>query len=225
MGLAMPREGFHKRIKELEREVTQMGEMVITAVHRSVEALRDLNVNQARQVIDHDADVDRKRWQLEEWCVDLIATQQPVASDLREIIATLGIVRDLERIGDYAEGIGKIVLLHGDQPLVRPLMYLPVMTEKATSMLRRSIEAFVQRDAKTARAICDEDDQVDQLYDQAYHDLIGHMIKDPSVITQATYLIWAAHNVERIADRATNIAESVVYLVTGIPTELNVSKY
>jgi len=225
MGLAMPREGFHKRIKELEREVTQMGEMVITAVHRSVEALRDLNVNQARQVIDHDADVDRKRWQLEEWCVDLIATQQPVASDLREIIATLGIVRDLERIGDYAEGIGKIVLLHGDQPLVRPLMYLPVMTEKATSMLRRSIEAFVQRDAKTARAICDEDDQVDQLYDQAYHDLIGHMIKDPSVITRATYLIWAAHNVERIADRATNIAESVVYLVTGIPTELNVSKY
>jgi len=225
MGLAMPREGFHKRIKELEREVTQMGEMVITAVHRSVEALRDLNVNQARQVIDHDADVDRKRWQLEEWCVDLIATQQPVASDLREIIATLGIVRDLERIGDYAEGIGKIVLLHGDQPLVRPLMYLPVMTEKATSMLRRSIEAFVQRDAKTARTICDEDDQVDQLYDQAYHDLIGHMIKDPSVITRATYLIWAAHNVERIADRATNIAESVVYLVTGIPTELNVSKY
>ncbi len=115
--------------------------------------------------------------------------------------------------------------MHGDEPLVRPLTYLPAMTEKAVGMLRRSLEAFVQRDAKAARMICDEDDDVDRLYDQAYHDLIGYMIKDPSVITRATYLIWAAHNIERIADRATNIAESVVYLVTGTPTELNVSKY
>jgi phosphate transport system protein len=126
---------------------------------------------------------------------------------------------------DLGERIGKIVLMHGDEPLVRPLTYLPAMTEKAVGMLRRSLEAFVQRDAKAARLICDEDDDVDRLYDQAYHDLIGYMIKDPSVITRATYLIWAAHNIERVADRATNIAESVVYLVTGTPTELNVSKY
>lgn len=221
----MPREGFHRRIKELEHEVLEMGEMVFDAIHRSVEALKNLDAETARQVITNDAQVDRKRWQLEDRCVDLIATQQPVASDLREIIATLSIVRDLERIGDYAEGIGKIVLMHGDEPLVRPLTYLPAMTEKAVGMLRRSLEAFVQRDAKAARLICDEDDDVDRLYDQAYHDLIGYMIKDPSVITRATYLIWAAHNIERVADRATNIAESVVYLVTGTPTELNVSKY
>ncbi len=221
----MPREGFHRRMKELERDVTQMGEMVIEAIQQSVAALKDLNVEQARQVIANDAQVDKKRWELEDECVDLIATQQPVASDLREIIATLSVVRDLERIGDYAEGIGKIVLLHGEEPLVRPLTYLPPMAEKAVGMLRRSIEALIARDAKAARAICDEDDEVDRLYDQAYHDLIGYMIKDPSVITRATYLIWAAHNVERIADRATNIAESVVYLVTGTPMELNVSKY
>jgi len=202
-----------------------MGEMVFDAIHRSVEALKNLDAETARQIITNDAQVDRKRWQLEDRCVDLIATQQPVASDLREIIATLSIVRDLERIGDYAEGIGKIVLMHGDEPLVKPLTHLPVMAEKAVGMLRRSLEAFVQRDAKAARLICDEDDAVDKLYDQAYHDLIGYMIKDPSVITRATYLIWAAHNIERIADRATNIAESVVYLVTGTPTELNVSKY
>jgi phosphate transport system protein len=202
-----------------------MGEMVFDAIHRSVEALRNLDAETARQVVANDAQVDRKRWQLEDRCVDLIATQQPVASDLREIIATLSIVRDLERIGDYAEGIGKIVLMHGDEPLVKPLTHLPVMADKAVGMLRRSLEAFVQRDAKAARLICDEDDAVDKLYDQAYHDLIGYMIKDPSVITRATYLIWAAHNIERIADRATNIAESVVYLVTGTPTELNVSKY
>jgi phosphate transport system protein len=221
----MPREGFHRRIKELEHDVLEMSEMVCDAIGRSVEALKKLDTETAKQIVADDAQVDKKRWQLEDRCVDLIATQQPVASDLREIIATLSIVRDLERIGDYAEGIGKIVLLHGGEPLVRPLTYLPAMTEKAVGMLRRSLEAFVQRDAQAARRICDEDDEVDRLYDQAYHDLIGYMIKDPSVITRATYLIWAAHNVERIADRATNIAESVVYLVTGTPTELNVSKY
>jgi phosphate transport system protein len=165
------------------------------------------------------------RWGLEDKCVDLIATQQPVASDLREIVATLSIVRDLERIGDYAEGIGKIVLMHGDEPLVRPLIYVPQMAAKAVSMLRRSLDAFVQRDAQTARVICGEDDEVDKLYDEAYHDLLNRMIKDPSVVTRATYLIWSLHNVERIADRATNIAESVVYLVTGTPGELNVSRY
>jgi len=221
----MPREGFHKRIKDLERDLLLMGDMVIDAINRSVEALKALDAQAARQVVDNDEQVNRKRWELEDKCVDLIATQQPVASDLREIIAALSIVRDLERIGDYAEGIGKIVLLHGDEPLVKPLTFLPLMAEKAVGMLRGSLDAFVKRDARLARDVCLQDDDVDKLYDQAYHDLLHRMIEDPSLITRATYLIWAAHNIERIADRATNIAESVVYLVTGIPTELNVSRY
>jgi phosphate transport system protein len=221
----MVREGFHNRIKELERDVLHMGEFVIEAINSSVKALAELNAKLAKRVTDNDAKVNEQRWALEDKCVDLIARQQPVASDLREIIATLSIVRDLERIGDYAEGIGKIVLLHGDQPLVRPLVYLPQMAEKAVSMLRRSLDAFVNRNADQAQQICLEDDEVDRLYDQAYHDLLKHMIEDPTLITRATYLIWAAHNIERIADRATNIAESVVYLVTGTPGELNVSRY
>jgi len=221
----MPREGFHNRIKELERDVLHMGEVVVEAINRSVEALRTLDAKEAKEVVDNDAKVNAQRWALEDKCVDLIALQQPVASDLREIIATLSIVRDLERIGDYAEGIGKIALLHGDQPLVRPLIYLPQMAEKAVSMLRRSLEAFVNRDADKARQICIEDDEVDRLYDRTYHDLLSRMIEKPVVITRATYLIWAAHNIERIADRATNISESVVYLVTGTPGELNVSRY
>lgn len=221
----MPREGFHKRIKELEQDVLELGDMVITAVNRSVEALQNLDAKAAQRVVENDAQVNKRRWALEDKCVDLIATQQPVASDLREIIAVLGIVRDLERIGDYAEGIGKIVLMHGDQPLIKPLVFVPQMAERAVGMLRRSLEAFVKRDAGLARQICAEDDEVDKLYDQAYHDLLSRMIDNPSVITRATYLIWAAHNVERIADRATNISESVVYLVTGVPTELNVSRY
>ena len=221
----MVREGFHNRIKELERDVMRMGEFVIEAINRSVKALADLDAKQAKRVMDDDAQVNQQRWALEDKCVDLIARQQPVASDLREIIATLSIVRDLERIGDYAEGIGKIVLLHGDQPLARPLIYLPEMTEKAISMLRRSLDAFVNRNADQAQQICLEDDEVDRLHDQAYHDLLKRMIEDPTLITRATYLIWATHNIERIADRATNIAESVVYLVTGTPGELNVSRY
>jgi phosphate transport system protein len=221
----MPREGFQKRLKELERTVLQMGKTVIDAIHQSVEALKHLDVAAARQVVENDANINRARWNLEDKCVDLIATQQPVASDLREIIAILSIARDLERIGDYAEGIGKIVLLHGDEPLVKPLIDIPAMTQRAVDMLQRSLDAFVQRDAQAARAVCADDDEVDRLYDRVYHDLLGLMIKDPSVITRATYLIWAAHNVERMADRATNISESVVYLVTGIPTELNVSRY
>ena len=221
----MVREGFHNRIKELERDVMRMGEFVIEAINRSVKALADLDAKQAKRVMDEDAQVNQQRWALEDKCVDLIARQQPVASDLREIIATLSIVRDLERIGDYAEGIGKIVLLHGDQPLARPLIYLPEMAEKATSMLHRSLDAFVNRNADQAQQICLEDDEVDRLHDQAYHDLLKRMIDDPTLITRATYLIWATHNIERIADRATNIAESVVYLVTGTPGELNVSRY
>jgi len=221
----MSREGFHKRIKELEQDLMELGEMVITAINRSVEALKNLDAREARRVVDGDAQVNKKRWALEDKCVDLIATQQPVASDLREIIAVLSIVRDLERIGDYAEGIGKIVLLHGDQPLVKPLVYIPQMAEKAVSMLRRSLDAFVKRDAQLARDICAEDDEVDKLYDKAYHDLLSRVIDNPAVITRWTYLIWASHNVERIADRATNISESVVYLVTGTPSELNVSRY
>ena len=221
----MPREGFHNRIKELERDVLHMGEMVIDAVNRSVDALGTLDAEQAQRVVDNDERVNSQRWALEDKCVDLIALQQPVASDLREIIAILSIVRDLERIGDYAEGIGKIVLLHGEEPLVRPLMYLPQMKDKAVNMLRGSLDAFINRDAGLARKVCSQDDEVDKLYDQAYHDLINRMIADPSIITRATYLIWSTHNVERIADRATNIAESVVYLVTGTPGELDVSRY
>ena len=137
----MSREGFHKRIKELEQDLMELGEMVIAAINRSVEALKNLDARGARRVVDGDAQVNKKRWALEDKCVDLIATQQPVASDLREIIAVLSIVRDLERIGDYAEGIGKIVLLHGDQPLVKPLVYIPQMAEKAVSMLRRSLDS------------------------------------------------------------------------------------
>jgi phosphate transport system protein len=221
----MVRESFSKYIKELEKEVTEMGEMVIVAITRSVEALKTLNVNEARRIIADDMLINRKRWDIEEKCINLIATQQPVASDLREILAILCIVTDLERMGDYAEGIGKIVVMHGSEPLVKPLVDIPRMAEKAVSMLKKSLDAFLRRDAQAAMAINSEDDEVDLLYEQVYRVLLNYMIEDPRTITRATYLIWVAHNLERFADHITNICERIVFLVTGTMSEVKVSRY
>ncbi len=221
----MVRESFFRHIKDLERDVMEMGEMVVTAINRSIEALQNRDVNSANRIIADDELINKKRWDIEEKCINLIATQQPVASDLREIIAVLSIVTELERMGDYAEGIGKIVVMLGDEPLVKPLVDIPRMAQKAVSMLRKSLDAFVNRDAKAAAALCSEDDEVDLLYEQVYRELLTYMIETPATITRATYLIWAAHNLERIADRVTNICERIIFLVTGTMSEVNVSRY
>ena len=221
----MIRESFSGRMRELEKEVVNMGDMVIAATSRSVEALKARNIDDAMKIIADDLLINKKRWDIEERCIKLIALQQPVASDLREIIAVLNIITDLERMGDYAEGIAKIVVMLGTEPLVKPLVDIPRMEEKATSMLKRSLDAFVKRDAKAAKAICNEDDDVDMLYDQVYRELLTYMIGDPKTISRATPLIWAAHNLERIADRVTNICERIVFLATGSMQEINVSRY
>ena len=172
------RENFEEHIKGLNAEVVAMGEMVALATSRSVEAIGSRDIEKAKQIINDDLFVNKKRWQIEEKCINLIAFQQPVATDLRDIIAVLNIATELERMGDYAEGIAKIVIMLGNEPLVRPLIFLPKMAEKANSMLKRSMQALVNRDAKMASAICNEDDEVDKLYDEAYHDLLMRIIKD-----------------------------------------------
>ncbi len=222
----MTRRDFTQHIKDLETDVMNMGQMVIAAISRSVEALKTQNTAEAEKIVAEDELINRKRWHIEDHCIDLIATQQPVASDLREMVAILNIITELERMGDYAEGIGKIVLLYGREPLVKPLVDIPRMAEKGVGMLRESLDAFINRDARAAIAICAEDDEVDRLYEQVYHDLLALMIENPRSITQATYLIWTAHNLERIADRVTNICERVIYLVTGKMSEdVSVSRY
>jgi len=221
----MVRESFRKCIEELEKEVTQMGQMVIAAISRSVEALKVLDTDEAKQIISEDVLINKKRWDIEDRCIDLIATQQPVASDLREIVAVLFIAGELERIGDHAEGISKIVIMHGSEPLVKPLVDIPQMAEKAVGMLKKSVDAFLKRDAQAAREICSEDDKVDLLYEQVYRVLLNYMIENPRTLTRATYLIWVAHNLERIADRITNICERIIFLVTGTMSEVNVSRY
>jgi len=221
----MGRKTFRENMKALEKEIIVQGEMVNEALYRSVDALRNLDITKAEKVIKDDQLINRKRWNIEEKCINLLATQQPVATDLRELIAVLSISTDLERMGDHAEGIAKIAIMHGDNPLIKPLVDIPRMAEKASDMLMRSIDAFINRDAETAKAICEEDDEVDALYDQTYRELLTFMTEDPTKITRATYLLWAAHNLERIADRVTNICERIVFLITGTMDEIKVSNY
>jgi len=216
---------FNRQLQALQDEISLLGSMVEKAVERSVDALRRLDCNLAREVIAGDAAINTRRWQVEEQAITLIATQQPMAGDLRVIASVIHITTDLERMGDYAAGIAKITLMHGDGQLLKPLIDVPRMAEAATSMLRRSIDAFIRRDAEAAKAIAAEDDIVDALYDQVYRELLTYMIEDPHTIQRATWLLWVAHNLERIADRVTNICERIVYMVTGKIEEINVSSY
>ena len=202
-----------------------MAAMVETAIERGIEALKTRNVNLAHQIIEDDLKINRKRYETEDKCLELIATQQPLASDLRTIASVLHITVDLERMGDHAEGIAKIALMLADEPPLKPYIDIPRMAGVAIDMLMGSLEAFKDRDPDRARAICDQDDEVDALYEQVYRELLTFMITDPRSIQRATHLIWVAHNLERIADRVTNICERVVYLVEGRIEELNVSKY
>lgn len=221
----MVRQSFDRQLADLQDEVIGLGNMVDRAIDRSIEALRDLDRDHARRIIEDDKLINRRRFDIEEMCLQLIARQQPLASDLRIIAAILNIITDLERMGDHAQGIAKIVLMHGDEPLLKPLIDVPRMAEKSREMLRRSLEAFVARDTEAAKQISTEDDEVDALYDQIYRELLTFMIQDPRTIQRATLLLWAAHNLERVADRVTNICERVVFLSTGYMEEMNTSSF
>ena len=209
------RSGFHRELERLQDEVLVLGSMVEKALSRSVQALRARDVGMARSIEAEDVLINRKRFEIEEAALLQIATQQPMASDLRRLAAILHIVTDLERMGDYASGIARICIEIGDQPHIKPLIDIPRMSDKAVSMLRRALDAFVERDAAAAEAIAAEDDDVDALYQQVYRELLTIMLANPRTIDQATHLLWAAHNIERVADRVQNICERVVFVVTG----------
>ena len=216
---------FHKKLREIQDDVLAMGSMVEKATSSSIEALKERDLDKAHEIIANDLQINKKRFNIEEKCVQMIATQQPMASDLRAIICILNIITEIERIGDYAEGTAKIVIMIGDEPPLKPLIDIPRMAEKVNDMLHRSLDTLISRDADVAKQIVSEDDEVDNLYDQVFRELLVFMAEDPKTITRATRLIWVAHNLERSADRVTNICERVVYLVTGKMEELGASKY
>ena len=221
----MTRVAYAHQIQQLRDDVIAMASMVDKAIARSMEALRRQDVALAREVTASDRTINQHRWQTEERALLVIATQAPMASDLRTIAAVIHIVTDLERMADHAAGIAKIVVETANEPLLKPLVDLPRMAEMARAMLADSITAFINDDATAAREIAERDDEVDALYDQVYRELLTYMMADPATINRATHLLWAAHNLERIADRVTNVCERVVFAVTGEMEEINVSSY
>lgn len=219
----MPRIVFTRELGFLQEEILALGSMVSQALRESVIALGERDAVKAQELIDGDAAINRKRFEIEEQCLRVMATQQPMARDLRLLAAILEITTELERMGDYAKGIGKIILLLGPEPLMKPLVDIPLMCERVLDMLTRALDAFIRQDADAARAIATEDDQVDDLYNKVYREIIGFLMDKPQLFDRANYLLWAAHNLERAGDRTVNICERVLFNVTGQMTELDMT--
>lgn len=211
----MVRADFDRSLEELQAELVGLSEMVERAIVKSMDALEQRDLAMAYEVVDEDDLIDTKRFELEEKCIDLIATQQPLAIDLRTLLAVLHIAVELERMGDYAEGIGKICMIIGDDVPVEIPEQLPQMAQKGLAMLRGSIKSLVDRDTALANEVWDSDDEVDALYDGVCRQIFLDMGQHPHTIMAATHFLWVAHDLERIADRATNISERVIFLVTG----------
>lgn len=215
---------MEKSLQSVQDDVLTMGSLVTKAIDRAVDALKKRDLTLAHQIVADDAKINEQRFAIEERCIQLTATQ-PVAGDLRIIVATLNIITELERIGDYAGGIAKIVIMIGDEPPLKPLIDIPRMAELTIEMVNKSLQSFLNRDVELAKRVVSMDSVVDALYDQVFRELLTFMLMDPKTINRATRLIWVAHNLERAADRATNICERVVFTVTGKMEELDVSKY
>ena len=217
----MPRQAFEAQLQELFGDLMAMGKEVAAAIDASVRALREQDEALAHQVIEHDDQINAVQHAIDEKCLVLIATQQPLAHDLRTILAASNIAAEMERIGDYAEGTARLALKLAGEPFIKPLVDIPRMAELGRNMLLSALEAFARQDSQAAMQIGEADTAVDDLYNQVYRELLLFMMQDPRTITQATYLIWVAHNLERIADRTTNIAERTVFVDSGRVVDLN----
>ncbi len=211
----MIRKTFDTEIKQVKDEVLVVGSMVEQAIIDSVEALRKRDIEASRRIYAADQEINRRRFDLEHQLMIMIATQQPMAHDLRLLASIMEINSELERMGDYAKGICNINIRMGDAPLLKPLIDVPRMAQMGADMLHRALTAFVNEDVETARKIPAEDDEVDALYNQVYRELMTIILGDPSTIERASWLLWAAHNLERFADRVTNLCERTVFIATG----------
>jgi phosphate transport system protein len=217
--------GFSKGFQEIQNKVTAMGDMVTKDINRSIEALKNRDLKMAHQIIADDTKIDDMRFVIEDMCIEIMGTQKLTIADRRIIVAVINIVTELERIGDYAEGNAKIVVMIGDEPPLKPLIDIPRMAELTIEMIEKSLKSFVSRDVELAKHVVTMDNVVDGLYDQVFRELLTFMMVDPKTINRATRLMWVAHNLERAADRVTNICERVVFMVTGKMEGLETSKY
>jgi phosphate transport system protein len=217
----MGRDHYEQQLHELQAALLRLASLVESAINRSIQALKRQDVELARQIIADDDLIDAGQYELEEQALTLIARQQPLARDQRANSAAISIASELERMGDYAEGIAEITIRGADQPLLKPLIDIPRMADLALEMLHQSLDAYLRHDADLARNLGGADTQVDELTTQVQNELIGLMVMEPKNIERAIHLLYIAHNLERIADRATNIGERVVFVVTGEIVDLN----
>ncbi len=218
----MPRDTFENQLSALKSQLLELGSDTGQTIVRGVEALKTRDRALAQAIITHDAEINRVRYAIEEQCYELIATQQPLASDLREIISILLIAIELERIADHSKNLAEIVIYMGDEPLLKPLIDIPRMAETCQQMLDQALDAFARKDAEMGRAVCQRDDEIDHLYEQIFRELLTYVMQDPRTVNRAMNLLFAAHNLERIGDRVTNIGERVIYAATGKLEELNI---
>ncbi len=216
------RTAYDREYAVIQDDLLRMSKMVDQAIARALESLQNRDQSLAKQVIEEDEAINTLRFKIEEACLALIATQQPAAHDLRAVIAAMSIVIDMERMADHASGIAKTVIRMSDEPLLKPLIDIPLMVKLARDMLSGSLRAFIEQDAESARSIASKDDEMDILYRAIFDELVEIMAHKPDSVERATYLLWCAHNLERIGDRVTNIAERVVFVSTGDMRELNV---
>ncbi len=212
---------FGQEMQEVKDEILLLSSMVEEAVMNSAEALKNNDLDYARQIFSSDIAINRKRFEIEISIMVLMATQQPIAHDLRLLAASLDICTELERMGDYAKGIANINIRSGGLSLPRILRDIYSMAEKAVDMLHRAMTAFANEDVRTAKAIIQEDDTIDKCYSKLYYEAIHTVLGDPGNIERANYIIWTAHNLERLGDRVTNICERVAYIVTSERLELD----
>ena len=216
----MIRKTFESELQQVKDDVLVLGSMVEQAILDSVEALKKRDIEAAKNILKADREINKKRFEIESQLMILIATQQPMAHDLRLLASSMEIISELERMGDYAKGIANINIRMGDQPLLKPLIDVPRMAQKGVDMLHRALTAFVNEDVEAAKGIPMEDDEVDALYNQVYRELMTFVISDAKTIERANWLLWVAHNLERVADRVTNICERTIFIATGEMAEI-----
>ena len=216
----MLRKTFETEIQQVKDDVLVLGSMVEKAILDSVEALKKRDIKASEILIQEDKGINKKRFEIENKLMVLIATQQPMAHDLRLLASCMEIISELERMGDYAKGIANINLRMGDMPLLKPLIDVPRMARIGVDMLHEALTAFVNEDVQIAKSIPVKDDEVDALYNQVYRELMTFVIQDPKTIERANWLLWVAHNLERVADRVTNICERTIFIATGEMEEI-----
>lgn len=215
------RQSFDDSLDSLVQDILRMGSLVENMLDRSVESLRKQDVAIAREVLKTEEEIDKAEHEIELKCLNLIATQQPLAKDLRRITAGFKIITDLERMADYCEDIAKVTLRIADETLIKPLIDIPRMSVLAQKMVKDALDAYAHEDVELAYQMCKNDDEVDHIYSQILRELLTYMMENPKTITQATSLLFVGRYIERIADHATNIGERVIYQVTGVKKELN----